>query len=204
MAARAPKDAGRCPWPKPGNALYVRYHDSEWGVPERDDRALFEKLLLDGAQAGLSWETILNKRENYRRAFEGFVPESIARYDARKIASLLADPGIVRNRAKVTSAVVNAKAYLALAGKEGGFSRWLWAFVDDAPVQNAWESMRQLPAKTPLAEEVSKALRAHGFKFVGPTIVYAYMQAIGMVNDHLVGCFRHAACAKLARKGRAR
>jgi len=171
-------------------------------VPERDDRALFEKLLLDGAQAGLSWETILNKRENYRRAFEGFVPETMARWDARQVRRLLADPGIVRNRAKIASALGNARAYLALVEREGGFGRWLWGFVDGRPVQNAWKTIRQVPATTPLAERLSKELRGRGFRFVGPTIVYAYMQAIGMVNDHLVSCFRHAECAKLGRAGR--
>jgi len=190
----------RCPWPRAENPLYVRYHDTEWGVPERDDRALFEKLILDGAQAGLSWETILNKRENYRRAFEGFVPERIARYDRRRIAALLADPGIVRNRQKVEAAVANARAFLELREREGSFSRWLWAFVDGRPVQNRWSRTGQVPASTPLSEAVSKALRERGFRFVGPTIIYAYMQAIGMVNDHLVTCFRHAEVAAMARR----
>lgn len=200
MSPREPKAVVRCPWPKATNALYVRYHDTEWGVPERDGRALFEKLLLDGAQAGLSWETILNKRENYRRAFDGFDPEKMSRYGARRTAALLADPGIVRNRQKVAAFVGNAKAYLALVDEEGDFGRWLWAFVDGVPVQNRWTSTRQVPARTPLSDEVSKALQARGFKFVGSTIVYAFMQAVGMVNDHLVTCFRHAECAKLGWK----
>ncbi len=204
MAARVPKPVGRCPWPKPTNALYVRYHDTEWGVPEHDDRALFEKLILDGAQAGLSWETILNKREGYRRAFEGFEPEVMARFGARKVAALLADPGIVRNRAKVAAAIGNAKAFLALKDEVGSFDRWLWGFVDGAPVQNRWTSIRQVPPTTKISDAISKELRARGFRFVGPTIVYAYMQAIGMVNDHLVTCFRHAECAALARRGRRR
>ena len=200
MAPRVPKDVVRCPWPKATNALYVAYHDTEWGVPERDGRALFEKLLLDGAQAGLSWETILNKRENYRRAFDGFDPGRIARYGARKTASLLADPGIVRNRQKVAAFVGNAKAYLELVEAEGDFGHWLWAFVDGAPIQNRFESGKQIPARTPLSDAISKELRTRGFKFVGSTIVYAFMQAVGMVNDHLVPCFRHEACAKLGKK----
>ena len=202
MSPRIPADVARCPWPRRENARYVRYHDTEWGVPEHDDRALFEKLILDGAQAGLSWETILNKRENYRRAFDGFVPETVARYGAKKIASLLADPGIVRNKAKVASAVTNAQAFLALQEREGSFDQWLWAFVDGKPVQNAFKTLREIPAAPPLAVSVSKELKRLGFKFVGPTIVYAYMQAIGVVNDHLVDCFRHAPCAKLGAKRR--
>jgi DNA-3-methyladenine glycosylase I len=204
MAPRTPGVPSRCPWPRATNALYVSYHDTEWGVPEHDDRALFEKLILDGAQAGLSWETILNKRENYRRAFEGFDIAIVARSGPRKIAALLADPGIVRNRAKVNAAVGNAKAFLRLQDDEGGFDRWLWGFVGGRPVQNAWRALRQIPASTPTAEALSKELKRRGFRFVGPTIVYAYMQAIGMVNDHLVSCFRHAEVAKLgARRRRA-
>jgi DNA-3-methyladenine glycosylase I len=202
VAARAKQEPVRCTWPRSTNALYVHYHDTEWGVPEHDDRALFEKLILDGAQAGLSWETILNKRENYRRAFEGFHPEKVARYGARKIASLLADPGIVRNRAKINSTVGNAQAFLELVEREGSFDRWLWGFVDGKPVQNAWTGMRQIPPTTKVSDAISKELRRRGFRFVGPTIIYAYMQAIGMVNDHLVECFRHAECARLARRGR--
>ncbi len=202
MAIRAASDVGRCPWPKGTNALYLRYHDTEWGVPEHDDRALFEKLILDGAQAGLSWETILNKRESYRRAFDGFDVATVAGYGARKVAALLGDPGIVRNRAKIASAIGNARAFLELQAEHGSFDRWLWAFVDGAPVQNAWTSIRQIPPSTKVSEAISKELRARGFRFVGPTIVYAYMQAIGMVNDHLVSCFRHAECGRLARRRR--
>jgi DNA-3-methyladenine glycosylase I len=200
MSPRAPKPVIRCPWPKASNALYVRYHDTEWGVPERDGRALFEKLLLDGAQAGLSWETILNKRENYRRAFDGFDPEVMARYRARKVASLLADAGIVRNRQKVAAFIGNAKAYLELVEREGDFDRWLWGFVDGRPVQNRFETLRQIPPRTPLSDAISKELQSRGFKFVGSTIVYAFMQAVGMVNDHLVTCFRHERCARLGRR----
>ena len=202
MSARVPKDVARCPWPRRDNPLYVHYHDTEWGVPEHDDRALFEKLILDGAQAGLSWETILNKRENYRRAFDGFDIGTVAKYGQRKINSLLADPGIVRNKAKVNSAVTNARAFLELQAREGSFDRWLWAFVDGKPVQNAFKTTREIPAAPPLAVTVSKELKRLGFKFVGPTIVYAYMQAIGVVNDHIVDCFRYEACAKLARRGK--
>jgi DNA-3-methyladenine glycosylase I len=204
MASRAKANVKRCPWPRATNPLYVAYHDTEWGVPEHDDRALFEKLILDGAQAGLAWETILNKRENYRRAYEGFHPEVVARFGTRKRAALLADAGIVRNRAKVDASIGNAKAFLALCEREGGFDRWLWSFVDGRPVQNAWTSIRQIPAKTPLSDRVSKELKDRGFKFVGSTIVYAWMQAIGVVNDHLVECFRHAPVARLgARRKRA-
>jgi len=182
----------RCPWPKAANALYVAYHDEEWGVPERDDRALWEKLILDGAQAGLSWETILNKRENYRRAFAGFDPAVIARWNARHVTKLMGDPGIVRNRAKIESAIGNARAYLELSEREGSFARWVWSFVDGEPVVNRWTRTGQVPPQTPVSERLSKELRARGFRFVGPTIVYAWMQAVGMVNDHLVTCFRHA------------
>ncbi len=200
-----PDGVERCPWPKPTNALYVRYHDTEWGVPERDDRALFEKLILDGAQAGLSWETILNKREAYRRAFDGFEPEVMARYGARKIASLLNDAGIVRNRAKVNAAVTNARAYLALREAEGSFGTWLWGFVDGRPVQNEWSTTRRIPARTALSDRISKELKQRGFKFVGSTIVYAYLQAVGIVNDHLVTCFRYRQVAKMGgAKGRAK
>jgi DNA-3-methyladenine glycosylase I len=199
MATRAAKPLERCPWPRATNPLYVRYHDTEWGVPEHDDRALFEKLVLDGAQAGLSWETILNKREGYRAAFQGFFPEKIARYGAREVTRLMNDAGIVRNRAKITSAIGNARAFLELRESEGSFDRWLWAFVDGAPVQNSWSGTGKIPASTKVSDAVSRELRARGFKFVGSTIIYAYMQAIGMVNDHLVTCFRHAECARLAR-----
>ena len=191
----------RCPWPGE-DPLYCAYHDTEWGVPEWDDRALFEKLVLDGFQAGLSWITILRKRENFRRAFDGFVPEKIVRYDKRKLARLMADAGIVRNRAKIEGTVANARAWLELMEQPGGFAGFLWGFVDGAPVQNRWRSVAQVPAETATSRALSKALRERGFNFVGPTIVYAFMQAVGMVNDHTVECFRHAQVGRLGRAPR--
>ncbi len=188
----------RCPWPKQ-DPLYVAYHDDEWGVPEFDDRALYEKLILDGFQAGLAWITILRKRDNFRRAFGGFDPDKIARYPKRKIESLMKDAGIVRNRAKIEGAVLSARGYLDIMEKGPGFSNFLWDFLDGEPKQNAFKRPGQIPAATELSRKMSKELAARGFKFVGPTIVYAFMQAVGMVNDHLVDCHRHAACAKLAR-----
>lgn len=182
----------RCAWAIGGNELLVHYHDTEWGVPERDDRGLFEKLLLDGAQAGLSWQTILDKREGYRRALDGFDPDAIARYGDEDVERLLADPGIVRNRQKVRSAIGNARAYLALKDELGSFSDYLWDWVDGEPVRNAWKTVDELPARTDTSERLSKDLKQRGFSFVGPTIVYAFMQAVGMVNDHLVTCFRHS------------
>jgi DNA-3-methyladenine glycosylase I len=181
-------DLHRCPWPK--NELYIRYHDEEWGVPVHDDRHLFEMLILEGAQAGLSWETILNKRENYRTAFSGFDPEKIARYDDAKIAALLADPGIVRNRLKVNAAVKNAEAFLTVQGDFGSFDSYIWQFVGGKPKQNRFQGMKELPAKTAESDAMSKDLTKRGFKFVGSTICYAFMQATGMVNDHLTDCFR--------------
>jgi len=187
----------RCGWCG-DDPLYVAYHDREWGVPIRDDRILFEFLLLEGAQAGLSWATILKKREGYRRLYEGFDPERVAGYGERKLAELLADPAIVRNRAKVVASVTNARAFLEVQAEFGSFSDYIWRFVDGVPIQNAWTSLDQLPAVTSLAESISKDLRQRGFKFVGPTIVYAHMQATGMVNDHITACFRHDEVAKLA------
>lgn len=181
-----------CPWCT-GFDLYRQYHDEEWGVPLRDDRALFELLILEGAQAGLSWSTVLKKREHYRLVFDGFKPEVIEHYDEAKVAALLADPGIIRNRAKVAATIQNAKAYLAIKESGQSFSDYLWQFVDHTPVQNAWEIMAEVPTSTPQAVAMSKALQKLGFKFVGPTICYAFMQASGMVNDHLVTCPRHAA-----------
>jgi DNA-3-methyladenine glycosylase I len=181
----------RCPWPGT-DPLYVAYHDTEWGVPERDDRALFEKLLLDGFQAGLSWITILRKRENFRRAFDGFQPDRIARWRPARIERLMANPEIIRNRAKITGSVTNAGAYLALREREGSFARFLWQFVGGVPKVNHRKSLRQLPAQTKESQAMSGALRAAGFTFVGPTICYAFMQATGMVDDHLVSCFRHS------------
>jgi DNA-3-methyladenine glycosylase I len=188
----------RCPWPKQ-DALYVAYHDEEWGVPEYDDRALYEKLVLDGFQAGLSWITILRKRENFRRAFEDFDPEKIARYTPKKIERLMQDAGIVRNRAKIAGAVGSARAWLTIMERGPGFSALLWDFVDGNPKLNKFRSTKQVPAETELSRKMSKELIGRGFKFVGPTIVYAFMQAVGMVNDHLVTCHRYAACAKLAK-----
>ncbi len=193
MAAKT-LGAGRCEWPT-DDPLYVAYHDEEWGVPEYDDRALYEKLVLDGFQAGLSWITILRKRENFRRAFDGFDPEKIARYRSAKIERLMGDAGIVRNRAKVESTVTNARAFLALQREEGSFARWLWSFVDFAPVQNRWRSLRQLPAETDLSRHLSRELKRRGFRFVGATIVYAFLQASGRVNDHETRCFRLAVVA---------
>jgi DNA-3-methyladenine glycosylase I len=181
----------RCPWPGE-DPLYVAYHDTEWGVPEWDDRALFEKLLLDGFQAGLSWITILRKRENYRKAFEGFHPERIARWRPARIEKLMGNAGIVRNRAKLEGSVKNAKAYLSLREQPGGFSGFLWKFIGGEPRVNHRRSIRQLPAETKESQAMSKELRQAGFTFVGPTICYAFMQATGMVDDHLVYCFRHS------------
>ena len=180
----------RCPWCGT-DPLYVQYHDEEWGVPVYDDQVLFAKLILDGAQAGLSWITILRKRENYYRAFDNFDPVRMAAYDEAKIAALLADPGIVRNRLKIRAAVQNAQAYLRIQAEEGGFSDFLWQFVGGRPIQNNWRTLADFPAKTAESEGMSKALRRRGFNFVGPTICYAFMQAVGMVNDHTVDCFRY-------------
>ena len=182
----------RCPWCG-SDPVYVAYHDEEWGVPEFDDRALFEKLILDGFQAGLSWITILRKREAFRAAFDGFEPEIIARYDARKLRSLMKDEKIVRNGAKIEASVGNARAYLALREHQR-FADYLWDFVEGKPKQNRFRWTEQVPAQTASAEKLSKDLRQKGFKFVGPTIVYAFMQAVGMVNDHLVRCHRHQPC----------
>jgi len=185
-----PDGLNRCPWPKQ-DPLYVAYHDDEWGVPERDDRALFEKLLLDGFQAGLSWITILRKRDNFRRAFDGFEPAAIARYDKRKVTALMNDAGIVRNRAKIEGAISSAHSYLDIMEKGPGFSALLWGFVDGEPQVNHRRRLSDIPAETPVSRAVSKELTGRGFKFVGPTIVYAFMQAVGMVNDHLVTCHWH-------------
>jgi DNA-3-methyladenine glycosylase I len=181
----------RCAWAG-DDPLYVAYHDLEWGVPVHDDRLLFEFLVLEGAQAGLSWITILRKRENYRRAFEGFDPRRVAGYGRAEVATLLADAGIVRNRLKIESAIANARAVLDVAGEFGSFDAYLWRFVDGAPIRNAWGSLAELPAATAESRAMSKDLLRCGFRFVGPTICYALMQAVGMVNDHTVDCFRHA------------
>jgi DNA-3-methyladenine glycosylase I len=191
----------RCPW-SGEDALYIAYHDEEWGVPEFDDRALFEKLVLDGFQAGLSWITILRKRENFRRAFDGFAPEKIVRYRPAKVEKLMQDAGIVRNRAKIEGTVLSARAWLEIMDKGPGFTKLLWDFVDGRPKVNHFKSRGQVPAETKISQAMSKELAKRGFKFCGPTIVYAFMQAVGMVNDHLVGCHRHEACSKLGQKGR--
>lgn len=189
----------RCTWVKLENPLYVSYHDDEWGVPLRnDDNALFERLILEGAQAGLSWETILNKRENYRQAFDRFDPAVVATYDDAKIAELLQNPGIVRNKLKVNAAVVNAQKFLEVQQESGSFDAFLWAYVDGTPIQNNWQKLDDLPSETDLSQMLSKDLKRRGFKFVGATICYAMMQAIGMVNDHTVDCYRHAAVKQLA------
>ena len=194
-----PDGLKRCPWPKQ-DPLYVAYHDEEWGVPEHDDRALYEKLVLDGFQAGLSWITILRKRENFRKAFDDFDPEMIARYTPKKIERLMQDAGIVRNRAKIEGAVLSARAYLKIMESRPGFSNLLWDFLDGKPKQNAFKRIGQVPAETEISRKMSKELVDRGFKFVGPTIVYAFMQAVGMVNDHLISCHRHAAVQKLAKR----
>jgi DNA-3-methyladenine glycosylase I len=194
---RRPSAPSRCPWCE-STPLYRAYHDREWGVPVHADRRWFEMLVLDGAQAGLSWRTILEKRAGYRRAFDRFDPRKVARYDARKLRALLRDPGIVRNRQKVASAVTNARAFLEVQREFGSFDRFIWRFTAGRPVQNRWTSDRQIPARSPLSDAVSAELRARGFKFAGTTIVYALLQAAGVVNDHLVGCFRHREVKALA------
>ena len=185
----------RCPWPK--TDLDIHYHDTEWGVPQHDDRVLFEFLILEGAQAGLSWSTILKKRENYRATLDQFDARRIAKYDDRKVAKLLADPGIVRNRLKIAATIRNATAFLEVQKEFGSFDKYLWQFIGGKPRQNAWNSLKQVPAKTPESDAMSKDLLKRGFKFVGSTICYALMQAVGMVNDHPVDCFRHAQVARL-------
>ena len=181
----------RCAWAN-GGPLEIAYHDTEWGVPSRDDRHLFEMLILEGAQAGLSWSTILRKRESYRKAFAGFDPAKVARFDGRKRAALMRDPGIVRNRLKIEATVVNARQVLAVQEERGSLAAYLWQFVDGEPVVNAWTAMGQVPAETAASRAMSKALVKRGFRFVGPTICYAFMQATGMVNDHITTCFRYS------------
>jgi DNA-3-methyladenine glycosylase I len=184
------KELKRCAWPK--TELDIAYHDCEWGVPVHDDRLLFEFLILEGAQAGLSWSTILKKRENYRRAFDNFDARKIAKYDDRKVRKLLADAGIVRNRLKIAAAIQNAKSFLAVQEEFGSFDSYLWQFVGGRPIQKLRKSLKEIPARTPESDAMSKDLFKRGFKFVGSTICYAFMQAVGMVNDHTVDCFRHA------------
>ena len=184
----------RCPWPGT-DPLYVAYHDEEWGVPEYDDRALYEKLILDGFQAGLAWITILRKRDAFRQAFDGFAPEKIARYTPKKVEALMSDAGIVRNRLKIEGAIRSAQVWIDMMESGPGFSAFLWDFVDGQPVVNRYKAMRDVPAETLVSRAMSKELKARGFKFCGPTIVYAFMQATGLVNDHLTSCHRHKECA---------
>ena len=194
----APDARPRCEWSNVGmSAAYVRYHDEEWGVPVHDDRVQFEFLVLEGAQAGLSWSTILRKREGYREAFAGFDVEKVARFDRRKVERLMQFPGIVRNRLKIESTIGNARAVLELQDEVGGLAEHLWSFVGGRPIVNRWKSIREVPARTAESDALSKDLKKRGFRFVGSTIMYAHMQATGLVNDHVVGCFRHAECAKL-------
>jgi DNA-3-methyladenine glycosylase I len=188
----------RCGWPGTVHQAYIDYHDLEWGVPVHDDRKQFEFLLLEGAQAGLSWWTVLNKRENYRRLFAQFDPEKVARFTAKRIEKLLGNPGIIRNRLKVHASMTNAKAFLEVQEEFGTFDEYIWQFVDGKPVQNRWKRLMEIPATTAQSDALSKDLKRRGFKFVGSTIMYAHMQAVGMVNDHLVTCFRHKECAQLA------
>jgi len=187
-------ERSRCSWAT-GSELMATYHDTEWGVPEHDDHRLFEFLILEGAQAGLSWSTVLNKREHYREVFDGFDPARVARFDAAREAALLADAGIIRNRAKVRAAVTNARAWLELGEQFGSADAWLWDYVDGTAVQNRWTSMSQVPATSATSDRMAKDLKRRGFTFVGTTIMYSFMQACGLVNDHLVSCFRHDDCA---------
>lgn len=191
-------DRIRCNWVNLSEPLYTHYHDDEWGVPVRDDNALFERVCLEGAQAGLSWWTILRKRENYRAAFDGFDPAIVARYDEAKIAELLANSGIVRNRLKINAAIMNAQKFLTVQEEYGSFATYLWGFVDGRTIQNRWHTLSEIPAETELSRKLSKDLTTLGFKFVGSTICYAMMQACGLVNDHMVDCFRHAEISRLA------
>ncbi len=198
MTVRRQKSLERCPWAGIADPEYTRYHDEEWGVPLTRDEALFEKLVLEGFQAGLSWLTILRKRESFRRAFDAFDAECIAHYRAKDVARLMKDEGIVRNRAKIEATIDNAKAFLRLRARTT-LKDFLWGFLDDGPIQNRFKTMSDIPAETDVSRRISKTLKAEGFRFVGPTTVYAFMQSAGMVNDHLVGCYRHAPCARLQR-----
>lgn len=186
----------RCAWASPTDQQYLDYHDHEWGVPVHDERRWFEFLILEGAQAGLSWSTILHKRENYRKAFAGFDPEKVAQFTARDVARLLRDEGIVRNRLKINSAIGNARAFLSVQQEFGSFDAYIWDFVGGKPLRNRWRSMKQVPASTPISDAMSKALKKRGFKFVGSTICYAFMQATGLVDDHVVACHRHGVGAR--------
>jgi DNA-3-methyladenine glycosylase I len=195
------REKKRCKWAGT-DPVYVAYHDDEWGVPVHDDRVLFEFLILEGAQAGLSWITILKRRDGYRKAFSNFDAEKVARYDKRKMARLLEDPGIIRNRLKVEAAVGNARAFLDVVEEFGSFDDYIWRFVDGAPIQNKWKTMREIPAETEDSRALSHDLKRRGFRFVGPTIMYAHMQATGMVNDHVMSCFRHNQVVRLGKKRR--
>ncbi len=190
----------RCDWCLGVSDAYLEYHDQEWGHPVVDDRGQFEFLVLESAQAGLSWSTVLHKRAGYRRAFAGFDPERVARFNRRSVERLVGDAGIIRNRLKIEAAIGNARAFLELQARHGSFSSWLWGFVDGRPMVNHWREMREVPATTPLSDRVSKELKAQGFRFVGSTTVYAHLQATGLVNDHLVSCYRHAECAAAGRR----
>ncbi len=189
----------RCAWAEGGNELYIHYHDREWGVPVRDDRRQFEFLVLEGAQAGLSWSTVLNKREGYRKAFANFDPVKVARFSEKKIETLIQNPGIIRNRLKITAAVNNAKAFLDIQKEFGSFDAYIWSFVGGKPLQNRWNAMADIPATSPESDALSKDLKQRGLKFVGSTIMYAHLQAAGLVNDHLISCFRYRECAALGR-----
>ena len=189
----------RCAWAEGGNELYIQYHDREWGVPVHEDRKQFEFLILEGAQAGLSWSTVLNKREGYRKAFANFDPVKVARFSEKKIETLIQNSSIIRNRLKITSAVSNARAFLAIQKEYGSFDNYIWAFVWGKPLQNRWKAMAEVPATSPESDALSKDLKQRGLKFVGSTIMYAHLQAAGLVNDHLVSCFRYRECAALAR-----
>jgi len=189
----------RCAWAEGGNELYIHYHDREWGVPVLDDRRQFEFLVLEGAQAGLSWSTVLNKREGYRKAFANFDPVKVARFSEKKIETLIQNPGIIRNRLKITSAVNNAKAFLDIQKEFGSFDAYIWSFVGGKPLQNRWKAMADIPATSPESDALSKDLKQRGLKFVGSTIMYAHLQAAGLVNDHLISCFRYRECAALGR-----
>jgi DNA-3-methyladenine glycosylase I len=192
------KAINRCQWAEGVSLDYIRYHDEEWGVPVHDDRTQFEFLILEGAQAGLSWSTILNKRAGYRKLFAEFDPERVARFTKKRVEKMLLDPSIVRNRLKVESAVTNAKAFLAIQDEFGTFCDYIWSFVDGKPIQNKFRKDSDVPATSPESDALSKDLKKRGFRFVGSTIIYAHMQAVGMVNDHVIGCFRHRPCAKMA------
>lgn len=199
MSARKSAEPTRCEWPRGGDVQYVAYHDEEWGVPVRDDRGQFEHLTLESAQAGLSWACVLGKREGYRRAFAEFDPEKVARFTAKRIEKLISDASIIRNRLKINAAVNNARRFLEVQEEFGTFCDYLWRFVDGRAVQNRWRRHADVPASTPLSDLVSKDLKARGFKFVGSTIIYAHLQATGLVNDHLVNCYRYKDCQKLGK-----